>query len=46
MTVKLLFSDWGIGERSTSGEQVFTGGQFRGEYNNESHTSVSTISQR
>ena len=36
MTVKLLFSDWGIGERSTSGEQVFTGGQFRGEYNNES----------
>ena len=36
MTVKLLFSDWGIGERSSSGEQVFTGGQFRGEYNNES----------
>ena len=36
MTVKLLFSNWGVGERSTSGEQVFTGGQFAGEYNNES----------
>ena len=36
MTVKLLFSNWNVGERSTSGEQVFTGGQFAGEYNNES----------
>ena len=36
MTIKLLFSDWDIGERSFSGEQVFTGGQFAGEYNNES----------
>ena len=36
MTVKLLFSDWNVGERSMSGEQIFTGGQFRGEYNNES----------
>ena len=36
LTVKLLFSNWNIGERSTSGEQVFTGGQFAGEYNNES----------
>ena len=36
MTVKLLFSNWNKGERSTSGEQVFTGGQFAGEYNNES----------
>jgi len=37
MTVKLLFSDWDVGERSTSGEQVFTGGQFNGQYNNESN---------
>ena len=36
MTVKLLFSNWGVGERSISGERVFTGGQFAGEYNNES----------
>ena len=36
MTVKLLFSNWGLGERSVSGEQVFTGGQFAGQYNNES----------
>ena len=36
MTVKLLFSNWNVGERSSSGEQVFTGGQFAGEYNNES----------
>ena len=36
MTVKLLFSDWNVGERSISGEQVFTGGQFKGQYNNES----------
>ena len=36
MTIKLLFSDWNIGERSSSGEQVFTGGQFNGQYNNES----------
>ena len=36
LTVKLLFSNWNIGERSFSGEQVFTGGQFRGDYNNES----------
>jgi hypothetical protein len=36
MTIKLLFSDWDVGERSSSGEQVFTGGQFNGEYNNES----------
>ena len=36
MTVKLLFSNWNLGERSISGEQVFTGGQFAGEYNNES----------
>lgn len=36
MTIKLLFSDWDVGERSSSGEKVFTGGQFNGEYNNES----------
>ena len=37
MTVKLLFSDWEIGERSMSGEKIFDGGgQFAGEYNNES----------
>ena len=36
LTVKYLFSDWGSGLRSTSGERVFTGGQFAGEYNNES----------
>lgn len=36
MTIKLLFSDWDVGERSSSGEQVFTGGQFNGQYNNES----------
>ena len=30
MTVKLLFSNWNVGEDS-SGEQVFTGGQFAGE---------------
>tara|TARA_B110000444_G_scaffold125664_1_gene118072 strand:+ start:19761 stop:22808 length:3048 start_codon:yes stop_codon:yes gene_type:complete len=36
MTIKLLFSDWNVGERSSSGEQVFTGGQFNGQYNNES----------
>ena len=36
MTIKLLFSDWDVGERSSSGEQVFTGGQFKGQYNNES----------
>ncbi len=36
MTIKLLFSDWDVGERSSSGERVFTGGQFNGQYNNES----------
>ena len=36
MTIKLLFSDWDVGERSSSGEKVFSGGQFNGEYNNES----------
>ena len=36
MTIKLLFSDWGSGERSFSGEQIFTGGQFNGQYNDES----------
>ena len=36
MTIKLLFSDWDVGERSSSGEQIFTGGQFNGQYNNES----------
>ena len=37
MTVKLLFSDWDVGERSISGEKMFDdGGQFAGEYNNES----------
>ena len=35
MTIKLLFSDWDEGERSFDGEQVFTGGQFKGQYNNE-----------
>ena len=36
LTIKLLFSNWSVGERSFSGEQVFTGGEFNGEYNNES----------
>ena len=36
MTVKLLFSNWNEGERSFTGEQIFTGGEFNGEYNNES----------
>ncbi len=36
LTVKFLFSDWGSGLRSVSGERVFTGGQFDGDYNNES----------
>lgn len=36
LTVKYLFSDWGSGMRSSSGERVFTGGEFAGEYNNES----------
>ncbi len=36
MTIKLLFSDWGSGFSPTSGEQIFTGGQFDGDYNNES----------
>jgi len=36
LTVKYLFSDWGSEMRSFSGERVFTGGQFAGEYNNES----------
>jgi len=35
MTVKLLFSNWGEGERSFTGQQVFTGGEFNGQYNNE-----------
>ena len=30
-----MFSDWDEGERSFDGEQVFTGGQFKGQYNNE-----------
>ena len=36
LTVKLLFSDWNVGERSFSGEKIFDGGQFNGQYNNES----------
>ncbi|HIF46279.1 MAG TPA: hypothetical protein EYQ73_05735 [Candidatus Poseidoniales archaeon] len=36
MTIKLLFSDWGSGYSSSSGEKIFSGGEFDGDYNNES----------
>ena len=37
MTVKLLFSDWDVGEREAAVKKMFDdGGQFAGEYNNES----------
>ncbi|MFL2949722.1 MAG: peptide-N-glycosidase F-related protein [Candidatus Poseidoniaceae archaeon] len=36
LTVSLLFSNWGSGERGEEGTFAFTGGQFDGTYNNES----------
>lgn len=36
LTVKLYFSNWDKGEVSFEGERMFTGGQFNGQYNNES----------
>ena len=42
MTVKLLFSNWGEGERSFAGQQVFTGGEFNGQYNNETPIQTTT----
>ena len=46
LTVKLLFSNWNIGERSFSGEQVFTGGQFRGITITSHNTSANITLQR
>ena len=36
LTISLLFSDWGSGERGDEATFAFTGGQFDGTYNNES----------
>ncbi|MDP6362217.1 MAG: peptide-N-glycosidase F-related protein [Candidatus Poseidoniaceae archaeon] len=36
LTITLLFSDWGSGERGDDATFAFTGGQFDGTYNDES----------
>ncbi|MDP6869786.1 MAG: peptide-N-glycosidase F-related protein [Candidatus Poseidoniaceae archaeon] len=36
LTMKLYFSNWTKGEIPVAGERMFTGGEFAGEYNNES----------
>ena len=36
LTIQLLFSNWGEDKRSFSGTKLFTGGNFDGDYNNES----------